>query len=351
MDYSTEQEFKKVYRELKCKANCGSAGSYTFTNGLTDTSGVVRLGGTLTGDTTIATDTYLLKIEAPSDLNTYIGEFGGLNQNWIRKDNSATNLSVFVMADLSGFGLDCACMFMGKLDFLGVPTTLIRVLPTTGNIGITATNDVSINATNDVSIVATSDVSLTATNNISSTATNDISIIAGAALNTNAEEGIYGGVNTDSGTTAGVYRIYLTKEVISATPSVVTELKRNQQYAMGIAIYDNPGVEQVSNIYYGVLNASNVITDISRVEASDQHSEVVHVYNVGSSYQNSIRVNSTGIVFDNNQFNNTITFTNRGYIAATIPSYLNDAAADADADLPSGGIYKLNAARALFVKP
>jgi len=40
-----------------------------------------------------------------------------------------------------------------------------------------------------------------------------------------------------------------------------------------------------------------------------------------------------------------------GYIKATIPSYLNDAAADADANLPSGGIYKLNVGRILYQKP
>lgn len=41
-----------------------------------------------------------------------------------------------------------------------------------------------------------------------------------------------------------------------------------------------------------------------------------------------------------------------GYLVASqLPSYTNDAAADADADLPSGAFYKLNAGRAVYQKP
>lgn len=45
MDYSTEQEFKKIYRQLKCKANCSVLDNLTFNNGLTKTINNVQLGG------------------------------------------------------------------------------------------------------------------------------------------------------------------------------------------------------------------------------------------------------------------------------------------------------------------
>lgn len=41
-----------------------------------------------------------------------------------------------------------------------------------------------------------------------------------------------------------------------------------------------------------------------------------------------------------------------GYLVASqLPSYVDDAAADADSDLPSGAFYKLNAGRAIYQKP
>lgn len=48
---------------------------------------------------------------------------------------------------------------------------------------------------------------------------------------------------------------------------------------------------------------------------------------------------------------NALTVYKNGYIVPTIPSYVDDAAADADTNLPSGGLYKLNAGRAIYQKP
>ena len=44
-------------------------------------------------------------------------------------------------------------------------------------------------------------------------------------------------------------------------------------------------------------------------------------------------------------------FNKTGRIFGVVPAYANDAAADADADLPSGGLYTITGARTVFAKP
>ena len=55
MDYSIEQEFKKIYRQLKCKANCNYNG-LTFDNGLTRTANNIQLGGEILQTTEVYFD-------------------------------------------------------------------------------------------------------------------------------------------------------------------------------------------------------------------------------------------------------------------------------------------------------
>lgn len=48
---------------------------------------------------------------------------------------------------------------------------------------------------------------------------------------------------------------------------------------------------------------------------------------------------------------NALTVYKSGYIVPTIPSYADDAAADADSDLPSGALYRVSGNRAVYRKP
>jgi len=53
MEEATKSEFRKLWKALSCKANCGSA-NYTFSNGLTNTLGQVKLGGALIQNTELS---------------------------------------------------------------------------------------------------------------------------------------------------------------------------------------------------------------------------------------------------------------------------------------------------------
>ena len=65
-------------------------------------------------------------------------------------------------------------------------------------------------------------------------------------------------------------------------------------------------------------------------------------------YITNLDSNSGGIILDATSI---IILDSPRLRATSIPSYVNDAAADADITLPSGCIYKLNAGRTLYIKP
>jgi hypothetical protein len=95
MDYSVEQELKKIWRALRCKADCNYSG-LTFNNGLTRTANNVQLGGDVIQDTILAFDPNENYI-AFGDVNGGVFGFGdltviGLNQNTF----AALNLDMYL---------------------------------------------------------------------------------------------------------------------------------------------------------------------------------------------------------------------------------------------------------------
>jgi hypothetical protein len=174
----------------------------------------------------------------------------------MRKDITPSQFTVNGIADISGFGGDVDTVFLGRLSTLGAPVTNIIISPTTGNI--------NGHATNNIDFKADSNLSLKTDNNLYLESSQD--------LFTTAKNSWIGGVS-DGTITAGQYRADFAMNPFAADPVTIFELKKNQNYAMGFAALDTPG-HQFSNIYYGVLDATNTITDITRLEANQDEAHM-----------------------------------------------------------------------------
>ena len=83
----------------------GGGGTYTFTNGLTEAGGTVKLGGTLIENTSVDFDNYSLTLDGSSSTATgYFGIEGNVRP--IMRTNSADNWVIFGDADTNVLGQD-----------------------------------------------------------------------------------------------------------------------------------------------------------------------------------------------------------------------------------------------------
>jgi len=83
----------------------GGGGTYSFTNGLTEAGGTVKLGGTLIENTSIDFDNYSLTLDGSSSTATgYFGIEGNIRP--IMRTNSADNWVIFGDADTNVLGAD-----------------------------------------------------------------------------------------------------------------------------------------------------------------------------------------------------------------------------------------------------
>ncbi|MBP6925882.1 MAG: tail fiber domain-containing protein [Candidatus Pacebacteria bacterium] len=114
----------------------------------------------------------------------------------------------------------------------------------------------------------------------------------------------YGGVN-DGTTDLGTYRSDFSHDPFNATPAIVWELKNNQNYAMGFAALDDVGNKRYANIFYGELDSNNIITDITRIEATDGGATSTFMYDTLNGYTNTIDMNASGTYFDTVDANGT----------------------------------------------
>lgn len=233
------------------------------TNGLSLVGSDIGLGGTLTQNTTIDQDGNFLNI-----VNTYAdfesGNNGLLNVEWMRKNISPTQATVLGLMDVSGFGGDADTVRIGRINFLGGLTTSMILSPTSGNIDISSVQDTSLFAGADLNLESTVNTSVTTGNDLFVDSGNDVSIFGRHAW--------YSGIG-DGTITAGTYRTDFSMAPFDANPSLALELKKNQEYALGFSAIDTPG-HQFSNIYYGVLDSSNAIVDITRIEAAHDEASI-----------------------------------------------------------------------------
>lgn len=233
------------------------------TNGLSLIGSDIGLGGTLVQDTTLDQDGNFLNI-----VNTYAdiesGNNGLLNVAWMRKNISPTQATVVGLMDTSGFGGDADTVRIGRLNFLGGLTTSMVLAPTSGTIDINSVQGTALYAGADLTLESAANASITSGNDIFADSGNDVSIFGRHAW--------YSGIG-DGTITAGTYRTDFSMAPFDANPSVALELKKNQEYALGFSAIDTPG-HQFSNIYYGVLDSSNAIVDITRIEAAHDEASI-----------------------------------------------------------------------------
>lgn len=161
--------------------------------------------------------------------------------------------------------------------------------------------DIHAAGTGDVDIESDVDVQVNAINNIGLYADNEVYLQADANAYINTEQELFtvaqgawrGGVN-DGTTDAGTYRSDFSHDPYAGTPAIVWELKNNQNYAMGFAALDQ-GFKKYANIYYGELDAGNIIEDITRIEATETGANTMFMYDRPNDYRNYFEVTSIGI--------------------------------------------------------
>ncbi|MCB9808984.1 hypothetical protein H6776_01155 [Candidatus Nomurabacteria bacterium] len=148
----------------------------------------------------------------------------------------------------------------------------------------------------------------------------------------------YGGVDVNNGTNvAGDYRVNFSMNPYNALPGAVWEMQKNQEYAVGYAAIDSPG-KTYSNIYYGILDSNNIITDISRVESTDGGADAMFIYDTGNRYENGWNINSDGFTV-RTQNNQRLHIDTQGIINMPMPTYADDTAAGAGG-LQQNDLYK-----------
>jgi len=153
----------------------------------------------------------------------------------------------------------------------------------------TATGDIDINADGggDLNLNTTGvggDISLSSEGTTTIRTLGDLSITSESAW--------YGGVN-DGTTNAGIYRSEFSQTPFDPVPAIILELKNNQNHAMGFAALDEGlGGKQYANIYYGKLNPGNVITDITRIEASQNGVNAIFIHDIANNHTNTIDIRS-----------------------------------------------------------
>ena len=157
--------------------------------------------------------------------------------------------------------------------------------------------DIYLNGDDDIGIYGAGGVTLGSSGgDISVAPNNDFYLNSGNDVFATAINGWYGGVDDEPlGITAGNYQTDFSMDPYNATPANVWALTKNQEYSLGFAAIDDDGNKRYSNIYYGTMDAGNIITDIARVEAADIGSSIMYIYDVGNDYRNYLYVNTSGI--------------------------------------------------------
>lgn len=103
MDFQTEQELRKIWRALRCKADCNYSG-LTFNNGLTRAANNVQLGGDLTQDTTIQTIGFNVTFnDAVDNINFGIKEADSGNKAFIAEHTDSI-FTHYIINKLEGEG-------------------------------------------------------------------------------------------------------------------------------------------------------------------------------------------------------------------------------------------------------
>lgn len=293
----------------------GVVPALTNGNGTTFNVDKVDLGGEITENTILTFDPTVLKLIVGDSDTPSLFAFGNLNS-----DGEARFLVTGVSAaNISANGVD------------------ITNVDASGSVAITSADAIDIEADGAMNLSAISDVTMQSesavflsTSNASSEYTSGLSITPFATM-----------------------------------PAAGLNLKKDQDFEVGFFAIESAD-RKYANIYYGVLNGSNVITDTSRVEANENEVHGRKFITVGGNY-NGFHCNTTysQLEFnksaDDGQASGTVWVLDTNgaalYVGGTlqfriknsVPSYADDAAATG-AGLVTGDVYKTTTGGSTFLK-
>ena len=161
------------------------------------------------------------------------------------------------------------------------------------------------------------------------------------------------------------HRGLMVLEPYATTPAAGLSLQKSQDFEVGVFAIDSPS-KKYANIYYGVLDVNNVITDISRFEANENEVHGRKYITPGGNY-NGIHCNTT---YSQLEFNKTaedgqasgtvwvldadgasmyVGGARQFRIKNSVPSYADDAAA-LSGGLITGDVYKTTTGGSTFLK-
>lgn len=304
----------------------GVVPALTNGNGTTFNVDKVDLGGELTQTTAIDVNTQALSFD--SDYSSLLlGDSPYGNISAFVKSISPTEITVGGIVGIGGGDNS----YYGRVDLTdSAPTTLMVIEPTSGNVRITTNDDFLVTSQNGVQLDAAVSSSLTA-----GSLTTGNNILGSSVLLPNA-----------------------------SSPAVGQSLKKNEDYEVGF--FAIGGTTPFANIYYGVLDSDNNITDTSRLEANENEVHGRKFITVGGNY-NGFHANTTyaqlefNKVTEDGQTTGTVWVLDADgaalYVGGTmqfriknsVPSYADDAAA-AGGGLVTGDVYKTTTAGSTFLK-
>jgi hypothetical protein len=234
----------------------------TAENGLTKSGNTTKLGGDLTENTTIDTDGD--DFEILSGNTKYLSaDVMSIPFAGIYSDASGTHETLIGIGDASALPFDPDVIFIGAYDGnFSTPLASIQVIPSTRQINIKA-ND-----------------------------------------------------------STGDYSLYSSLSPEDTNPSYVVALQKDQTFEIGWAAVESP-TKKYSNIYYGVLDVNNDITDINRVEAN---ADWVEMMTDSDTY--TVKLFKTGN-FESDTLN---------FVVNNLGNYADDTAA-ATGGVPINGLY------------
>lgn len=123
MDFQTEQELKKIWRALRCKADCNYSG-LAFNNGLTRTANNVQLGGGLIQNTTVDVDDHLLEFTTAYGHNLiFTDDFLGQGWNFSGVYHNDAGL-VYVNGIVDAFGAERSSI--GAIDNINLTYSYVN---------------------------------------------------------------------------------------------------------------------------------------------------------------------------------------------------------------------------------
>jgi len=280
----------------------GGGGSYTFTNGLTDSSGTVKLGGTLTeGTTTLdggTTSTLRFQdmiFDVTSSIITMLGDSisltGGTSTN--RSDIVLKNDTIKIKPGLGLLYIDTLTSAVG--------TKALRYNPTTGLVSYA---DTTTGGSTNTSVGSGYKVAIDATNNIKS-------LTGGYGITLDSATSNQVGIKADTAT--------LFPAVRATIPAGSTINKVGQDFFIS---NDSLFLKDEANIYdYGATAGGDILIPLKAALASSK--KTIIIPNANFTISDTVIVPSYKRIIGNTGANITQTTSGKGILVMQQDSYVS----------------------------